>query len=228
MIKFAIRTVTRIVVVSVMFSVFANPEMRIQAMGIARSVVSTATAAIGDALTDAATKDASNSATQAATDAATSALVDQASTITIEDVQTAASSLFKKSRVVRVIDGDTFVVRAGTKQTTVRIVGVNAPESVKKDSPVECFGPEASQFLKQLLPKGKVVLLKFGKDRTDKYGRTLAYVSLSNGTDVQRELLTRGYARVMAIKPNTTRASEFAALENDARNANVGLWAACS
>ena len=236
MIKFAIRTITRMVVVSVMFSVFANPTTRTQAVSIVKSVVDSATSAISGAITDAATQaagsdevqNAAKGAAKTATNAAVQTAVNNASKVKAEDVQAAASELLTKTRVVRVIDGDTFTVRMNGTETTVRIIGVNAPESVKKNSPVECYGPEASKFLKQLLPKGKVVILKYGKGRTDKYGRTLAYVSLSNGTDVQRELLSQGYARTMTIKPNTARADEFKGLENGARDANAGLWAACS
>ena len=128
--------------------------------------------------------------------------------------------------VVRVIDGDTLVVRVGksSAQVRVRMIGVNAPESTTK---VECYGKKASAFSKAaMLPKSKV-LLTFDKEPRDKYGRTLAYVTTSRGLDMQRALLQAGFARTMSIKPNTARAAEFKVIEQAAKLAKFGLWGAC-
>jgi micrococcal nuclease len=131
-------------------------------------------------------------------------------------------------RVVRVVDGDTIRVRLDDpKQSrTVRYIGVDTPESVAPDQPVECFGKAASDFNRRLVA-GKRVRLVLGRERRDRYGRLLAYVRVEGGPLVEDELLRRGYARTLTIPPNDDRAGRFAALERKARRAARGLWGAC-
>ena len=132
--------------------------------------------------------------------------------------------------VTRVVDGDTVKVRiAGTRGTrTVRYIGVDTPETVKPDEPVQCFGKAASAFNERLV-EGRRVRLEIGRERTDRYGRLLAYVYVRGHGDpfVNAELLRRGYARTLAIPPNTDRAGRFAELQRLARNKGRGLWSAC-
>lgn len=131
--------------------------------------------------------------------------------------------------VVRVVDGDTIIVKIGSSRETVRLIGVNTPETVKPNSPVECFGPEASAFTKSLLPAGTLVRVKRDAEARDKYGRLLLYVwRASDDAFVNLELVRGGYARTMSIEPNTSLASDFAQASLDAKNAHRGLWAACS
>jgi micrococcal nuclease len=139
---------------------------------------------------------------------------------------TSASSSANLATVVRVVDGDTFVVRMpnSNAQTKIRMIGVNTPESTTK---VECYGKKAAAFTKAILLPGTKVALTYDKELNDKYGRTLAYVKTSSGTDVQRLLLQSGMARTMSIKPNTSRRTEFALLETAARAARLGLWGVC-
>jgi endonuclease YncB( thermonuclease family) len=80
--------------------------------------------------------------------------------------------------VVRVVDGDTLVVRLGASDTTVRLLNVDAPETKDPNEAVECLGPEASDFLEELLPAGTAVELEYDGERHDRYGRTLAGVWL--------------------------------------------------
>ena len=131
-------------------------------------------------------------------------------------------------RVVRVIDGDTIRVRldAPHESRTIRYIGVDAPESVAPDEPVECFGEAASDFNKRLVA-GKRVRLELGRERRDRYGRLLAYVRVEGGPLVEDALLRRGYARTLTIAPNDDRAPHFRALERRAQAQEVGLWGAC-
>ncbi|MGH2979023.1 MAG: thermonuclease family protein [Solirubrobacterales bacterium] len=133
-------------------------------------------------------------------------------------------------RVTRVVDGDTVKVRLGRGRgtRTVRYIGVDTPESVKPGEPVQCFALQASEFNKRLV-QGRRVRLRIGRERTDRYGRLLAYVYVRGRGDpfVNAELLRRGYARTLAIPPNTDRAGRFAQLERRAREKKRGLWAAC-
>jgi micrococcal nuclease len=131
-------------------------------------------------------------------------------------------------RVVRVVDGDTVRIHLDDpRQTrTVRYIGVDTPETVKPGTPVQCYGEAASAFNRRLVA-GRRVRLVLGRERRDRYGRLLAYVSVEGGPLVEDELLRRGYARTLAISPNTDRAGHFSALERRARRAGLGLWGAC-
>ncbi len=85
------------------------------------------------------------------------------------------------ARVVRVVDGDTIEVRIGGRDEYVRLIGVDTPETVKPDTPVQCFGERASHFTKRRLT-GRRVRLVFGVEPRDVYGRLLAYVYLAHPT----------------------------------------------
>lgn len=122
--------------------------------------------------------------------------------------------------VKRVVDGDTFESTDGKK---VRMIGIDTPETVKPNHPVEPYGKEASQFAKQLL-EGKTVTLRFDVEPYDKYNRLLAYVYLPEGTFVNDKLVREGYARIMTIPPNVAFADQFLAAEREAREHRRGLW----
>jgi micrococcal nuclease len=128
--------------------------------------------------------------------------------------------------VDRVVDGDTAKVWLNGHQEYVRYIGIDTPESVKPDYPVECYGEEAKQFNRQLLDRSSRVKLVFDRERRDQYGRLLAYV-YSGGTLLQAELLERGYATTLEVPPNTAKADQFTELEDEAREAGRGLWTAC-
>jgi micrococcal nuclease len=142
--------------------------------------------------------------------------------------------------VIRVVDGDTIEVRLGGRAEDVRLIGVDTPETVKPDTPVQCFGERASHFTKRSLT-GKGVRLVFGVERRDVYGRLLAYVYLAQPTlrvpkhlkSRQRDrffnaaLVRRGLARSLTIPPNDRFAPLFHRLELGAARAGRGLWGAC-
>jgi micrococcal nuclease len=129
--------------------------------------------------------------------------------------------------VTRVVDGDTaeMELEGQSDEEDVRFIGVDTPESVAPDQPVECFGPQASDFTADLI-EGERVLLKFGAERRDQYGRLLAYVYVEE-TFVNAELVRRGYARTLEIAPNVDFADRFASLQQAAANSGRGLWGAC-
>ncbi|MFA5890034.1 MAG: thermonuclease family protein [Actinomycetota bacterium] len=131
--------------------------------------------------------------------------------------------------VERVVDGDTVIVRASGERIRVRLIGVDTPETVKPGAPVECYGPEASAYVHQVLAEGEEVRLEYDLDRLDRYERTLAYVFRErDDLFVNRELVGRGFAVVLTIRPNVAHLGEFAAAERAARAARRGLWGACS
>ena len=127
--------------------------------------------------------------------------------------------------VVRAIDGDTIEVRVDGRLEDVRYIGVDTPETVKPDTPVQCFGPQASHFDHRLVEHRRVRLV-FGVERRDIYGRLLAYVYLGDRF-VNAELLRRGLARTLTIAPNDRFAGRFKRLEIAAARAGKGLWGAC-
>lgn len=128
-------------------------------------------------------------------------------------------------RVSRVVDGDTIEVRLDGRSEDVRLIGVDTPETVKPDTPVQCFGERASHFTKRQLT-GRRVRLVFGVERRDVYGRLLAYVYL-HGRFFNPVLVRRGLARSLTIPPNDRFAPRFRHLELVAARAGRGLWGTC-
>jgi micrococcal nuclease len=127
--------------------------------------------------------------------------------------------------VVRVVDGDTIEAQIGDRVEDVRYIGVDTPETVKPDTPVQCFGPQASAFNHRLVEQQPVRLV-FGDERRDVYGRLLAYV-YRDGRFVNASLVRRGLARSLTIPPNDRFAPLFRRLEMRAARAGRGLWGAC-
>ncbi|HZP31165.1 MAG TPA: thermonuclease family protein [Acidimicrobiia bacterium] len=131
-----------------------------------------------------------------------------------------------EARVVRAVDGDTIVVAFADGHTdTVRILGVDTPETHDPRKPVQCFGPEAAAYTARRLT-GKVVRLESDVETRDRYGRRLAYVYVG-GHLYEEELLRLGYARLLVIQPNAAHARPLLADELAARRGRRGLWGTC-
>jgi micrococcal nuclease len=130
-----------------------------------------------------------------------------------------------RTRVTRVVDGDTVEATVGGTVEDIRYIGLDTPESVAPDQPVECFGHRAAEFNRRLV-EGRVVRLVFDRERRDRYGRLLAYVYVGDEF-VNAALVRRGYARTLTIAPNDRFAPLFARLEQQAGNSGRGLWSAC-
>lgn len=125
--------------------------------------------------------------------------------------------------VQRVLDGDTIELSDATK---IRYLQVNTPEIAHAaDEVSECFGDDAKAFNESLVA-GQTVTLEYDVGCTDRYGRTLAFVSV-DGRMVNKLLVERGYGRVLIIEPNLKYADEFRALEAEAQAQSAGLWGAC-
>jgi micrococcal nuclease len=137
-----------------------------------------------------------------------------------------AGPLALRATVLDVIDGDTITVRLpGGEITDVRYIGVDTPESVHPDEPVQCFGKRAGEA-NEALVGGREVTLRLGPERRDDYGRLLAYVYAGGGL-VNAELVRRGLARTLSIAPNDAMAPVFSRLAAAAGRAGTGLWGAC-
>ncbi len=135
-----------------------------------------------------------------------------------------------EGRVERVVDGDTVRVDLPDDDRTVRVIGVDTPEVAHDGRPGACYGDEARAFVRSVLD-GRRVRLTIGVEERDRFGRTLATVRVLDGPAAGRDLslaLARGgYARALAIAPNTANAREVARAVAEARRARRGLWGTC-
>jgi len=133
--------------------------------------------------------------------------------------------------VIEVVDGDTLTVRRAGVAVTVRLLGIDTPETVHPTRPVECFGPEAAARAAELLGGQRVWLEPDPAQQTvDGYGRELAYVWLPGGQLVNLQLIEEGYAREYTYDRRYRNQGTFRAAQAAAENAGRGLWspAACA
>lgn len=118
-------------------------------------------------------------------------------------------------------DGDTLFLADGRK---VRLLGIDTPEVSDGG---ECFGVEARDALRGILPEGTEIRVLPDVNPEDRFGRSLLHVYLPDGTFVNRALIDQGYAEALIIRPNLMFADEFEAAEDAAAASGVGLWSAC-
>jgi len=132
--------------------------------------------------------------------------------------------------VTKVVDGDTIVVNLGGLEKTVRLIGIDTPETVDPRRPVGCFGKEASNKAKELL-SGKEIILQKDVSDTDKYQRLLRYIFLPTPEGavlfVNDYLVREGYAKVLTFPPDVKYNERFRQAETEARENNRGLWGRC-
>ncbi len=148
--------------------------------------------------------------------------------------------------VMYVTDGDTIVVRfthrpdnpdspdndpngtSGPTSETIRLIGIDTPESKRPNTPVECFAREASNALELLVPKTTPVRIELDIEHRDRYGRLLGYVfRASDGLFINHEMVRSGMAAASTFPPNVTYADQFSSASSGARANNVGLWSRC-
>jgi len=127
-------------------------------------------------------------------------------------------------RCVEVVDGDTLKVELGGTIERVRLIGVDTPETVHPQKPVEYFGKEASEFTRRLT-EGQLVRLERDPSNADRdrYGRLLRYVYLEDGRLLNAEIIAEGYGFAY-VKFPFERMEEFRELEREAREKGRGLW----
>lgn len=142
---------------------------------------------------------------------------------------------YEAAVVTRIVDGDTIVVEVTNRsggpgagraevgeEYTVRLIGIDTPESVDPRSPVECFGTEASAATEALLAGADVRLVK-DVSETDRFGRLVRYVYLE-GEMANARLVVNGYASAYTYPPDVRHSSLFVQLEREARESDRGLW----
>ena len=129
-------------------------------------------------------------------------------------------------KVSKITDGDTFyVTTSSSEKFKIRLIGIDAPETRNVGVKVrkEYFGKEAKIYVTNLL-KNKKVKLTFDVQKTDRYGRVLAYVYLENGIFLNQYLVEKGYAVVSTFPPNVKYVEVFTKAEKLAKNKKLGLW----
>jgi micrococcal nuclease len=122
----------------------------------------------------------------------------------------------------RVVDGDTIIVEMDGKEEYIRLIGVDTPETVHPEKPVEYFGKEASEFTRRMV-EGHAVRLDYDWQYRDKYYRVLAYVYLLDGFFLNAEIIKQGYGFAYTKYP-FKYLEEFRMYEREARENMRGLW----
>lgn len=154
--------------------------------------------------------------------------VAEAKETSVEDVKT---SVVKKEAevfysVIKVVDGDTLSINVNGKSKTLRLIGLDTPETVDPRKPVQCFGVEASNKAKEILTGQSV---RIEQDPTqgelDKYGRLLVYVFLKDGTNFNKKMIADGYGYEYTYNLPYKYQKEFKQAEDTARIEKRGLWA---
>lgn len=140
---------------------------------------------------------------------------------------TTASAPGVAARVTRVVDGDTLKALVAGRTETVRVIGLDTPESVKPGTPVECFALRATAEAQRLLPVGAAIRLESDPTQAerDRYGRLLAHVWLADGTLYAEQMIRGGFGThyIYGGVPSIY-ASRLAAADDAARAAQRGLW----
>jgi len=131
--------------------------------------------------------------------------------------------------VKKVVDGDTFRINVDGRTATVRMLGIDTPETVdpRKQKP-DCYGLESSEHTKSLL-QGAMIRLEFNPDREKKdyYGRFLAYAYTQDGLLVNEHLIREGYAREYTVGEPYSMQQIFRLAQKDAQLRSVGIWEHC-
>lgn len=122
--------------------------------------------------------------------------------------------------VKRVVDGDTFITDDNRR---VRLIGIDAPESVKPDTPPEPFGVEASAYLEELI-EGEIIYMEKDISETDPYNRLLRYIYLEDGTFVNELMVEEGYATHVVFQPDVAYRELLWQAQERAKMEERGVW----
>jgi endonuclease YncB( thermonuclease family) len=127
-----------------------------------------------------------------------------------------------RAYVSRVVDGDTIIVQLLDDEYRLRLIGIDAPETVHPQLPVQCYGEEASAYLTELIEE-KFVQVEKDVSETDRYGRLLGYIWLGE-IMVNEHLVREGYAFAVTFPPDVKYQELLQEAQEDARLNLKGLW----
>jgi micrococcal nuclease len=157
--------------------------------------------------------------------------------LTAEAIEPSADSALVNASIINVVDGDTITVRLGERTESVRLIGIDTPESrFNKRAALQAersekdvrtilnLGKQAYAALRSLAPKGSMVRLEFDVERRDRYDRLLAYVYSHDGVMLNEEMISRGYAQLLTIPPNVRYVERFTKALKKSQQAGRGLW----
>ena len=143
-------------------------------------------------------------------------------------VPVTSSGLISNATIKKVVDGDTVIADVNGSRQNVRLIGIDTPESVAQNRPNQCYGAEASAYLKSLLPEGTPVTLILDEEARDQYDRLLAYVIRTHDElFINLDLVERGYAGTLSYPPNTHYEGLLDEAVKKATREGVGLWGVC-
>lgn len=151
-------------------------------------------------------------------------------TSNLEEIDTTAQDTLQNEpqlySVIKVVDGDTIAVNINGESETLRLIGIDTPETVDPRKGVECFGKEASAKARELLDGANVKLeADESQGERDKYGRLLRYVFLEDGTHFNELMIREGYAHEYTYDLPYKYQGQFKAAESNAKQDERGLWA---
>lgn len=138
---------------------------------------------------------------------------------------TFSTTTTKYYTVIKIIDGDTIEIETIGK---VRLIGIDTPETKDPRKEVQCFGQEATNKITEIIGKGRV-FIEYDESQglTDKYGRTLVYIFLEDGTFINYEMIKQGYAFEYTYNKPYKYQSMFKEAQIDAQSNLNGLWGSC-
>lgn len=156
-------------------------------------------------------------------------------TAALEDDSATSSEEFSKETeedageelfdVIKVVDGDTIAVTMNGKSETIRLIGIDTPETVDPRTTVQCFGKEATAKLKSIIGKRVAIERDEREGERDKYDRLLAYIHTADGLFINKYLIEQGFAYEYTYDDPYKYQKEFKAAQAAAKAAKRGLWA---
>lgn len=129
----------------------------------------------------------------------------------------------KGVKLTKCTDGDTAHFMIDGQDTTVRFLAIDTPETKKPNTPVQPYGKEASRYTCDALSSAKEIRLEYEKEKTDKYGRNLAWVFVDDKL-LQEQLIRKGYAKVAYLYDEYTYTDRLQKAEKEAKAQELGLW----
>lgn len=154
-------------------------------------------------------------------------ITDQSHEIIVETQKAVSNtaSQYTHYAVTDIVDGDTIKINKGGSIETLRLIGLDTPETIDPRKPVQCFGKEASNKAKELLSGRKVrIEMDPSQGTLDKYGRTLAYVYRDDGLFYNKHMIEQGYAHEYTYNTPYKYQVEFKAAQKTAQANQAGLW----
>lgn len=129
----------------------------------------------------------------------------------------------KGVKLTKCTDGDTAHFMIDGQDTTVRFLAIDTPETKKPNTPVQPYGKEASRYTCDALSSAKEIRLEYEKEKTDMYGRNLAWVFVDDKL-LQEQLIRKGYAKVAYLYDEYTYTDRLQKAEKEAKAQELGLW----